>query len=326
MSEVSRLIDACSWRSTVLPHDEGGGASSRSGAVEGSEQADLFLRIVESAVDTLALIHQGRIVWMSPAFSATFGWSADEYVGRACKDFLHPDCQGEVHTQLLAVEAGEQSRIERRARMRDRSGHFHWVDVHAGRFRGGESEPHGVVAVIRVVDDLVAEERRLEEVAARDGLTGLLNRKEVLSLLTAISEHARHPGDLVAVAYCDIDGFKGVNDSHGHLTGDSVLRSVAQRIRTSVRQDDLVARLGGDEFLVILTGVHDLDEARAIADKVRVAIAAPLRCGGRDQEVTVSMGVTMLQSGDTIETLIERADRAMYEAKRSGRNRISVLG
>ena len=125
--------------------------------------------------------------------------------------------------------------------------------------------------------------------------------------------------------FIDVDGFKLVNDTLGHATGDTVLATLAARVRGCIRGGDTIARMGGDEFLVILNDIHDIDEARAVAEKVRVAAARPIEAGGVTAHVTVSVGVTLSHPVEPVDDLVARADEAMYKAKRAGRDRVATL-
>jgi len=125
--------------------------------------------------------------------------------------------------------------------------------------------------------------------------------------------------------FCDVDGFKGINDTYGHAAGDQVLRSIAVRIEGSVRSDDMIARIGGDEFLVILDGVHDLTEAVDIADKLREKVAKPIPIPGGTVTATLSIGVTLAQSSENVDILVARADEAMYKAKKGGNNQVIAI-
>ena len=124
------------------------------------------------------------------------------------------------------------------------------------------------------------------------------------------------------MVFCDIDAFKSVNDDFGHSAGDAVLRAVATRISGAVRSGDTVARVGGDEILVVLDGVHDVDEATAIADKVRLAVKECVPVDGGEVCPTLSIGVTVARAGESVDALVTRADEAMYQAKRGGRDRV----
>ena len=165
-------------------------------------------------------------------------------------------------------------------------------------------------------------EQKLERRARTDELTGLANRKEVLDHLEQLLQSQRRGDRLLAVAFCDLDHFKEINDSQGHEAGDVLLRAVAERICGCVRRDDLVARFGGDELLVLLDGVDNLAQAMAVAEKIRLALLPPVPLGAGSVSITISIGVTLAQKGESVAALINRADQALYEAKSKGRNQV----
>lgn len=164
-------------------------------------------------------------------------------------------------------------------------------------------------------------EVRLREMAFHDPLTGLANRKLwVEHVGRALSRTARSER-LVAVAYVDLDGFKDVNDSFGHAAGDLVLAEAAERILASVRSADVVARLGGDEFVVLMEGISDEEAAAHVARRILLAFRTPVLLGGSYRVISASIGIAFALPHDDTETLLHRADVAMYEAKESGKNR-----
>jgi diguanylate cyclase (GGDEF)-like protein len=169
-------------------------------------------------------------------------------------------------------------------------------------------------------NDLVEGNRLLEIVASQDAVTGLPNRRQLLEQLgRAVTE--QHPQSL-ALCYLDLDEFKQINDSLGHEAGDFVLVEVAHRLLGCVRQGDLVVRLGGDEFVLLLHGIEDRERCEEILQRIVGSLSQPLWY--RDQQVTisVSMGVALFPGdGQTADSLLDRADRAMYRAKRAGKNR-----
>jgi diguanylate cyclase (GGDEF)-like protein len=165
-------------------------------------------------------------------------------------------------------------------------------------------------------------ESQLERLAGTDPLTGLHNRRRLIE--TAALEQARHrrSGHPLSLVLCDIDNFKQVNDRHGHDCGDLVLTTVAARVRDSVRGPDSVARWGGEELLLLLpeTGLAD---AQAVAEKLRRTIEVlRVSCGGRELGVTITIGVAELASVEELDSGVARADRAMLEGKRAGKNRV----
>ncbi len=171
--------------------------------------------------------------------------------------------------------------------------------------------------------ELQEANRKLEELAHTDSLTGLANRREFLSAAEQAIGRARRGDRPLALIVCDIDKFKQVNDVHGHMVGDRVIRHVAEHLFNAVRHIDLVARLGGDEFVVLLPDIG-LDEARVVAERIRDVLAAsPLEiAAGVTVRASVSLGIAALEPEDErLEELFLRADRALYAAKAGGRNR-----
>jgi diguanylate cyclase (GGDEF)-like protein len=164
---------------------------------------------------------------------------------------------------------------------------------------------------------LAAEAQKL---ALTDPLTGIANRRATLDWLGRLVRASGQVGEPLALLMFDIDYFKRINDCFGHQTGDEVLERVAKLARAQVRADDLVGRIGGEEFVCILSGL-EAQSARALAERLRRAIAE-----GSDQDglprTTVSVGLAMARPGDTPESLLARADAALYEAKDGGRNQV----
>jgi diguanylate cyclase (GGDEF)-like protein len=204
-------------------------------------------------------------------------------------------------------------------------GEMHWLEFKTRPFIDAEGNRDGTALSVRLIDAEVEAERELHYRARHDQLTGLLNRNEILERLDAIGGDGRRGGSESAVLFCDLDDFKEVNDGCGHAVGDAVLREVAARVRGSVREDDLVARIGGDELLVVLHHLHGVDEALSIADDIRQSTCRPIDGPSGPLVVTMSIGVTMVEKGDTADDVVARADQAMYRAKQAGRDGVQCL-
>jgi diguanylate cyclase len=178
------------------------------------------------------------------------------------------------------------------------------------------------------VNSLTESLRRAQSEALLDSLTGLKNRR---GLERAVEDLLREPSGLSgsALLLADIDHFKVVNDTYGHVLGDKVIRAVAHVLRSNIKGRDVAARLGGEEFAVLLPQTS-LTGAAAVAEQIRGTVAQGRICRPDGNEsigqVTLSVGVAVAHPGDTLEALLERADAAMYTAKRAGRNRVSVAG
>jgi diguanylate cyclase (GGDEF)-like protein/PAS domain S-box-containing protein len=179
----------------------------------------------------------------------------------------------------------------------------------------------GISFTWRDVTERYMLRQQLHEQADSDLLTGAANRRKLSRRMTELVGHAPRTGDRLAVLYCDLDHFKDINDEFGHAVGDAVLASVAASIRSAVREQDLVARLGGDEFVVLLDGVRGLDDAMAVAQKILGAVHREVRTGTATIHPEASIGVAVVEAGEDEDAVMARADVALYEAKRAGRDR-----
>lgn len=157
--------------------------------------------------------------------------------------------------------------------------------------------------------ELQATNARLEELAGRDELTGIANRRQLIWLAEHAMQRARRQHGPLALLIFDIDGFKTINDTRGHLAGDAILRKVAQSLAETLRESDLLGRFGGDEFIALLPDTRS-EDARHLAERLRAAVAQ--RCG-----CTLGLGIADFTPHDDFASLVERADRALLRAKRS---------
>ncbi len=182
-----------------------------------------------------------------------------------------------------------------------------------------------LVATVRRLARVRESTSRLERASRTDPLTGLSNRRHGDATLRQEMDRSRRYGGAMAVALLDIDHFKSINDSISHAAGDDVLKWLARELRAVSRKTDTVVRWGGEEFLFIFPETN-LDEAAAIVERFRSHLAeTPVSietAGGRELSVTVSGGVAELESEDTTDSLVDRADSALYKAKETGRNRL----
>ena len=162
------------------------------------------------------------------------------------------------------------------------------------------------------------------ELATRDELTGLINRRAMLDLMALEHSRSLRSGRPLLLAQLDIDHFKPINDQHGHATGDRALQAFAGTVRASVRDTDVLARWGGEEFVLMLTDTS-ADQARGLLERIRQAVQAlEIAHSAGSLQLTVSIGLAQHLPGDTVEHTLERADQALYRAKALGRNRVVV--
>ena len=208
-----------------------------------------------------------------------------------------------------------------------------YKDVHQGIFRRIATQLSTLIEKSRLYQEIVDINQRLaitqqelQELATRDQLTGIYNRRGILELVDASVAKAKRERTRLALIMVDIDYFKRINDSGGHIAGDEVLREVASRMTNSVREYNHVGRLGGEEFLILLDEA-DCDHAHEIAERLRSAIdTKPVNCHDTSYSVTVSAGVAQVFDTEKLvdtQHLILTADEALYESKRNGRNRVT---
>lgn len=179
--------------------------------------------------------------------------------------------------------------------------------------------------LITVQNELIAAHEAMRWQAMRDSLTGIWNRKAIVDSLVAELSRAYRKDNSVGILLADLDHFKAVNDSLGHLAGDAVLQEAVRRIQSALRPYDLVGRYGGEEFLVVLPGC-DESVTLNIGERIRDRLAAePIRYNGTALSVTTSLGATVCNTGPTpcdLNALLQAADSALYRAKKAGRNRV----
>lgn len=186
-----------------------------------------------------------------------------------------------------------------------------------------DSSGHQMGRVV-IFSDVTRERRAADELrtqALHDQLTGLPNRRQLEQRLGELS--LLSPGTNVAACFVDLDGFKLVNDNHGHKTGDELVRIAAKRLLAQLRDDDLLVRQGGDEFVALLVGCEDLDDAARTAERCRATLSATYSIGDKRFDLTGSIGVAMASTANLNgDVLLQHADIALYAAKSRGRNRV----
>ncbi|MBK7450755.1 MAG: sensor domain-containing diguanylate cyclase [Anaerolineales bacterium] len=240
-------------------------------------------------------------------------------------DLLHPEDRiQQANLYKLAETAKDGETLTAEYRMRSNNNDWHWFLERDMVFeRGTKGKPQQLIGIIIDITERKQLEAELERLATIDSLTGVFNRRQLASLATVELERAHRYGHPTSVVMLDIDFFKKINDTYGHVTGDSVLAGLAQLLTEIARTSDLVARFGGEEFVLILPETNLID-AQDVAERIHKKVAdTPFIVDGHAIRITVSLGVTSSErSGQDFESLLKDADRLLYQAKQSGRNRV----
>ncbi len=265
----------------------------------------------------------GHILDANEALGDLVGRTPTRLRGTDLREYLHPEERDIAWAP--DVSEGEGARGSREVRVVGADGSTLWAAVTISVVQGGQDGEAFALAVLADVTDRRAAEQTLTYQARHDALTGLPNRYALVERLEAALQRLWGTSSYVAVLFCDLDGFKNLNDTLSHRAGDEVLTSVAERLRGAVRPQDTVARLGGDEFVVIAEDVATPQEAVALGDRLCASLRAPFRVEGRTVGLSLSVGVaTTTDPRASSEDLLRQADLAMYRAKDGGRNRVEA--
>jgi diguanylate cyclase (GGDEF)-like protein/PAS domain S-box-containing protein len=296
---------------------------------EALESAESFRLLADNISEVVLRTRAGVVLWVSQSITPVLGWTADAFVGSHVLELIHREDREQFEAVLLA-KASDQTPLTEgmsttRVRVRHANGAHRWAEIRTSHFVDSHGKHDGGISTFHLIDDQISVEQDLQRRATHDHLTGMLNRDELMVRLRMADAVPRTPGNIRAVIFCDIDNFKTINDTDGHQVGDEVLVHLAARIRSALRSSDLVARMGGDEFVIVLEGVRGLDEAEAIAEKLRRVAETPIVTSSRIINASLSIGVTIRAAGEDVDTAIGRADQALYQAKRSGRNRVVAV-
>jgi len=288
---------------------------------QAEDKLQLAARVFENSAEGILVTDaENRIVMVNKSFTQVTGYEPDEVIG--CNPrILSSGTQGaEFYRglwQALKTRGEWHGEIENRRK----NGEFYpeWLTISAVRSEAGELTHH-----VAVFSDLTARkqiEERLNFLAHYDALTSLPNRILFTDRLKHALAMARRARNQVAVMFLDLDGFKAINDSLGHTTGDKLLRLVAERLTDCLRESDTVARFGGDEFTIVLPAIDDEESVAKIARKITEEVARPYLINSHRASVTTSIGISLYPAdGQQAHTLIQKADKAMYHAKRHGKN------
>ena len=285
------------------------------------ESQTIYQALFDASTDGIGVIQDRRFVLANATLAALGGYAPEELAALPFVELVQPEfipLLNERHERRLAGDDSIPARTE--ARVKTRTGMpGPWVEINARRiaYRG---RPAALV-VVRDITERKRAAQRLEVMASTDSLTGLANRAAFMQRLGQAALAADRDGGRAALLYIDLDGFKAINDRHGHLAGDAVLQAIGRRLRGAVRVRDAVGRLGGDELVVLIADLAAREDAGRVASKILHEIGRPLAVGDDEVRIGASIGIALCpEDAADAETLLHRADQALYRVKQQGKN------
>jgi diguanylate cyclase (GGDEF)-like protein/PAS domain S-box-containing protein len=260
---------------------------------------------------------QGRLEWVNDAYSALLGLAPQQLLGSPLSSFPHAQLQAMMHPYESSTR--NPGCVKTEIMQTGKNGESLVLEQVVTPLVNEQGQLTHFVAILHDVTARKAQELLMKHQAYHDPLTDLPNRIMFEDRLEQALAHARRNGTLLALFFLDLDNFKAINDHYGHQTGDRVLRVIAKRLETCVRSTDTVARLCGDEFTVILQGLDRIQDIRQVAEKILECLTPPIRWGGQDIPIQISIGIAVYPKDSTDpHRLLEIADQAMYRAKECG--------
>jgi len=268
-------------------------------------------------------------IYFSPRWKAMLGW-ADHEIGDSPQEWferVHPDDIEWLQAEIAAHLEGMTAHLETEHRVLHADGTYRWMLTRGLAVRDSAGKASRMAgSQTDVTDRALATEKLLHD-AFHDALTGLPNRTLFMDRLSyAISLAQRRSHYLFAVLFLDLDRFKVINDSLGHMVGDQLLIAIARRLEPCLRPGDTVARLGGDEFTVLLNGIENANDATTVAERIQKELAAPFHLNGHEIFTTASIGIALSTHGyNRPEDILRDTDIAMYRAKGMGKARHALF-
>ncbi len=263
----------------------------------------------------------GRYAYVSQRVESVTGFKTEEMTGRRPEEFMPPGEGVRVQDWIHANRRPDNSYRNLEHRAFTKSGASIWQMVNAVPVLDDQGKPIGYRGTALDITERKLAEQRIEELATRDPLTGLPNRRQFEDQLVRGTAHAQRTGQLLALMFIDLDNFKSINDTLGHQVGDGLLKEVARRLSVAIRKGDTLSRFGGDEFVILLEGLKSPGDAGTVAQKIVAEISAPCEVDGHSLSTSCSIGISVFPNETTdISTLMRHADSAMYAAKAAGRD------
>ena len=294
--------------------------AERQAAHELRDAEERFRKAFDQAPIGMALVSpEGRFIRVNDELCRITGYCERDLLATTFQELTHPDDLEADLAQVLRLLAGESEAYSLEKRYLHPDGRYVWVLLSVSLVRDEAGAPAYFVSQIQDIGEQKLAAERLTELTLHDALTGLANRVLFSDRLEHAVERSRRSKERIAVLFVDLDRFKSVNDNFGHAAGDELLRQAADRMREAVRPGDTIARLGGDEFTVLCEDLGAVHDAGLVADRLNETLTRPFVLFDAVTSIGVSIGIAVADSRDSAETVLARADAAMYRAKNDRR-------
>ncbi len=269
----------------------------------------------------------GNWTYLNPAWAALTKYSVEDSLGHPMWEFVHPDDRRGLQEAFQSLVDRTKTGYHHELRYLSKQGGCCWLEIHSQVLQAEDGSCVGTAGTLVDVTERKQAEQELLHDALHDGLTDLPNRILFTDRLQqACRSFQRHPEEIFAVLFLDLDRFKIINDTLGHLVGDQLLMAVAHRLQACLRPEDTVARLGGDEFTVLLPNIERVEDAIHISDRILQTLSASFTLDNTEVFISTSIGIAMSGSlNHQPEDLIRHADIALYRAKASGKGCYAVF-
>ncbi len=282
-----------------------------------TESEELFKTLAETSAAGIFL-HKGKLLYVNPALCEITEYTKDELLSMNAIDLIHDNFKKKVKDLIIRRLKGDKTKHVYEVKIITKSGKQKWIQIasSAVMYKGSYA---GIGTVIDITDRKEYEEK-LKQLATYDSLTGLYNRYMIEEFLEKEIEKSKRHNIPLSVIMCDIDDFKKINDTYGHMFGDKVLKELARIMKENLRKSDAIGRWGGEEFIIIApyTNVYG---AQRLAEKIKTLIE---NTQIEDISVTISCGVAEYRYSESLKDLFKRVDEALYLAKKKGKNTVEV--
>ncbi|MGZ8251917.1 MAG: PAS domain S-box protein [Methylophilaceae bacterium] len=301
--------------------------SKSSDLAQGDNTSNFHGAFQDAPIGMMLVDLEWKITRVNRSICDMLGYTEAELLTKTFQEITHPEDIGtdlDLVRQMIAGDINDY-RLEKRYFHKD--GHVIWMLLSASLLKDQNRIPAHFIFHIQDISEYKKIQKQISEYAYQDPLTNLPNRRLLQDRLNLALTHARRYKRHMGIMFLDIDHFKAVNDTHGHAFGDELIKAVANRLSDCVRSADTVCRLGGDEFVIVISEIANQHDISVVADKILKSTSQPIVIEGIEAHVTMSVGAVIYDadSDDNVDTLMKKADQALYEMKREGRNGFRIF-